>query len=123
MRAEVTVVVRGRVVVVVVVVVDVVDVDDIDGDTVVVVAPAAAPCRPPVVAVARRVASSAPRDRHYRGRFRRRKSGSPDTGHVEVVSGAVYIRRRRRRRRGGPPTSTGTRSTVWSARRSAEVRP
>jgi hypothetical protein len=56
---EVTVVVRGRVVVVIVVVVDV---DGVDGTSVVVVA---------AVGAARRVASSAPRARHCRGRFHR----------------------------------------------------
>ncbi len=88
--AEVTVVVGGRVVVDVVVV----DVDDVDGASVVVVAqpPPPPPCRPQVIATVRRVASSAPRDRHNHGRFHRRKCGSrPDTGHVEVVSGIVSV--------------------------------
>ena len=97
MRAEVTVVVRGRVVVNVVVGVGVVvvDVDYVD-DAVVAPPPPPPPCRPQVIATARRVASSAPRDRHYHRRFHRRiimrqQPGHRPIGHVEVVSGIVSV--------------------------------
>ena len=92
--ADVTVVVRGRVVDD-----DVVDVNGVEGASVVVVAAA-----PP--------ASSAPRARHCRGRFRRdigrKNAAQADTGHVE---GCCPWRRIHRR----SSSSSGSRSHVGVA--------